>query len=183
MENSRILSCKYRTSFGSSNARRIRSKDEIPVVVYGQQGNDVLHLKIKSSEFNKKFAKFTDNTVLILDDGKLERCVFVKDVSENIASKLIYHIDFYEVDRRIELERYVPIKLIGASVGVKEGGILTVLKEQVRVKSLPLDLPEFIELDLTPVNKGDSVFLKDLVLPSNVRLAENDENLEVVTIK
>ncbi|EED29558.1 50S ribosomal protein L25 (General stress protein CTC), partial [Borreliella garinii Far04] len=86
-------------------------------------------------------------------------------------------------DRRVELEKYVPIKLIGASVGVKEGGILTVLKEQVRVKSLPLDLPEFIELDLTPVNKGDSVFLKDLVLPSNVKLAENDENLEVVTIK
>ncbi len=108
---------------------------------------------------------------------------FVKDVAENVARKLIYHIDFYEVDRRVELEKYVPIKLIGASVGVKEGGILTVLKEQVKVKSLPLDLPEFIELDLTPVNKGDSVFLKDLVLPSNVKLAENDENLEVVTIK
>lgn len=182
MENSRILSCKYRASFGSSNARRIRSKDEIPAVVYGQ-GDNVSHLKIKSSEFNKKFAKFTDNTVLILDDGKLERCVFVKDVAENVARKLIYHIDFYEVDRRVELEKYIPIKLIGASVGVKEGGILTVLKEQVRVKSLPLDLPEFIELDLTPVNKGDSVFLKDLVLPSNVKLAENDENLEVVTIK
>ncbi|WP_210380145.1 50S ribosomal protein L25, partial [Borreliella garinii] len=69
------------------------------------------------------------------------------------------HIDFYEVDRHVELERYVPIKLTGASVGVKEGGILTVLKEQVKVKSLPLDLPEFIELDLTPVNKGDSVLL------------------------
>ncbi|QUG72714.1 50S ribosomal protein L25/general stress protein Ctc [Borreliella afzelii] len=182
MENSRILSCKYRSSFGSSNARRIRAKCEIPVVVYGQ-GNDVLHLKIKSSEFNKKFAKFTDNTVLILDDGKVERCVFVKDVAENIASKLIYHIDFYEVDKRVELEKYIPIKLVGASIGVKEGGILTVLKEQVKVRSLPLDLPEFIELDLTPVNKGDSVLLKDLVLPSNVKLAESDDNLEVVIIK
>ncbi|MCD2349919.1 50S ribosomal protein L25/general stress protein Ctc [Borreliella americana] len=182
MENSRILSCQYRSSFGSSNARRIRAKCEIPAVVYGQ-GNGVSHLRIKSSEFNKKFAKFTDNTVLILDDGKLERCVFVKDVAENIASKLIYHIDFYEVDRNVELEKYVPIKFIGASIGVKEGGILTVLKERVRVRSLPLDLPEFIELDLTPINKGDSVLLKDLVLPSNVRLAENDENLEVVIIK
>nr|WP_236843800.1 50S ribosomal protein L25/general stress protein Ctc [Borreliella burgdorferi] len=182
VENSRVLSCQYRSSFGSSNARRIRAKSEIPAVVYGQ-GNDVSHLRIKSSEFNKKFAKFTDNTVLILDDGKLERCVFVKDVAENIASKLIYHIDFYEVDRNVELEKYVPIKLIGASIGVKEGGILTVLKEQVKVRSLPLDLPEFIELDLTPVNKGDSVLIKDLVLPSNVRLAENDENLEVVIIK
>ncbi len=182
VENSRVLSCQYRSSFGSSNARRIRAKSEIPAVVYGQ-GKDVSHLRIKSSEFNKKFAKFTDNTVLILDDGKLERCVFVKDVAENIASKLIYHIDFYEVDRNVELEKYVPIKLVGASIGVKEGGILTVLKEQVKVGSLPLDLPEFIELDLTPVNKGDSVLLKDLVLPSNVRLAENDENLEVVIIK
>ncbi|WKC79229.1 50S ribosomal protein L25/general stress protein Ctc [Borreliella turdi] len=182
MENSRILSCKCRSSFGSSSARRIRSKYEIPAVVYGQS-NDVSHLKIKSSEFNKKFAKFTDNTVLILDDGNLERCVFIKDVAENIASNLIYHMDFYEVDRRVELERYIPIKLIGASVGVKEGGILTVLKEKVKVKSLPLDLPEFIELDLTPVKKGDSVLLKDLVLPSNVRLAESDENLEVVIIK
>ncbi|MBB6042767.1 50S ribosomal protein L25/general stress protein Ctc [Borreliella yangtzensis] len=182
MENNRVLSCEYRSNFGSSSARRIRAKYEIPAVVYGQ-GNDVSHLKIKNSEFNKKFAKFTDNTVLILNDGKLERCVFVKDVAENIASKLIYHIDFYEVDRHVELERYVPIKLTGASVGVKEGGVLTVLKEQVKVKSLPLDLPEFIELDLTPVNKGDSFLLKDLILPSNVRLAENDENLEVVTIK
>lgn len=182
MENSRVLSCQYRSSFGSSNARRIRAKREIPAVVYGQS-SDVSHVRIKSSEFNKKFAKFTDNTVLILDDGKLERCVFVKDVAENIASKLIYHIDFYEVDRNVELEKYVPIRFVGASVGVKEGGILTVLKEQVKVRSLPLDLPEFIELDLTPVNKGDSVLLKDLLLPSNVRLAENDDNLEVIIIK
>ncbi|ACH93714.1 MULTISPECIES: 50S ribosomal protein L25/general stress protein Ctc [Borrelia] len=182
MYSSRILKYEGRSKFGSSCARILRAKSEIPAVVYGKE-SDVLHIKINSNEFDKKFAKFTDNTVLLLNDGMVEKCVFIKDVSENLTKKFIYHIDFYEVDRTREIERDISIKFIGASVGVKEGGTLSVLRNTVKVKALPLNLPEFVEVDLTPVKKGDQITLKDIVLSDNVKLSETDENLAVLFVK
>ncbi|BCR22194.1 50S ribosomal protein L25/general stress protein Ctc [Borrelia sp. HM] len=183
MDSSRILRYEGRLDFGSLCARRIRAKFEIPAVVYGR-GKDVLHIKVKENEFNKKFAKFTDNTVLILSDGKVEKCVFIKDVSENITKRLIYHVDFYEIDRDVEIERDVSIKFLGASIGVKEeGGTLDILKRKVKVRSLPLDLPEFVEVNLTPVKKGEQITYKDIILPHSVKLHEEDENLAVLVVK
>ncbi|APR65205.1 50S ribosomal protein L25/general stress protein Ctc [Borrelia anserina] len=182
MDSSKILGYEDRLGFGSLCARRIRAKSEIPAVVYGKE-SDVLHIKIKHNEFNEKFSKFTDNTVLVLSNGKVERCVFIKDVSENLTKRLIYHVDFYEVDRTKDVEKDIAIKFVGASIGVKEGGTLSVLRTKIKVKSLPLDLPEFIEIDLTPVKKGDKVTFKDIVLPNNVRLAERDENLAILLVK
>ena len=109
--DSRVLSYENRLDFGSSCARRIRMKSEIPAVVYGM-GRDVLHIKVKSSEFNKKFGKFTDNTVLILRDGNVDKCVFIKDVDENLTKKFIYHIDFYEVDQERDIERKLRLNLL-----------------------------------------------------------------------
>ncbi|AHE63093.1 50S ribosomal protein L25/general stress protein Ctc [Borrelia parkeri] len=182
MDSSRILKYESRLDFGSLCARRIRAKSEIPAVVYGKE-SDVLHIKIASNEFNKRFAKFTDNTVLILSDGNVERCVFIKDVSENITKGLIYHVDFYEVDKNRDVERDITIKFVGASIGVKEGGTLSVLRTKIKVKALPLDLPEFVEVDLTPVKKGHQITFKDIVLPENVKLAEEDENLSILLVK
>ncbi|WP_024653268.1 50S ribosomal protein L25/general stress protein Ctc [Borrelia persica] len=182
MYSSRILRYESRSEFGSSCARILRAKAEIPAVVYGK-GSDVLHIKIKSSDFDKNFAKFTDNTVLLLNDGTVEKCVFIKDVNENLTKRFIYHIDFYEVDRTQYIERDIEIKFVGASVGVKEGGTLSVLRTKVKVKALPLDLPEFVEVDLTPVKKGDQITLKDIVLSDNVKLSESDENLAVLFVK
>lgn len=183
LDSSRILRYEGRLDFGSSCARRIRSKSEIPAVVYGKE-KDVLHIKVKGSEFNKKFAKFTDNTVLILSDEKVERCVFVKDVSENLTKKFIYHVDFYEIDRDKEIERDVSIKFVGASIGVKEeGGTLSVIRTKIKVRSLPLDLPEFVEVDLTPVKKGEQITFKDIVFSESVRLSEEDENLAILIVR
>ncbi|AHH10982.1 50S ribosomal protein L25/general stress protein Ctc [Borrelia coriaceae] len=182
MDSSKILRYEDRLDFGSLCARRIRSQSEIPAVVYGKE-SDVLHIKIKSGEFNKKFAKFTDNTVLILSNGTVEKCVFIKDVSENLTKGFIYHVDFYEVDRTKDIERDIAIKFVGASVGVKEGGTLSVLRNKIKVKSLPLDLPESVEVDLTPVKQGDQVIFKDIVLPDGVRLSEEDENLAILFVK
>ncbi|WP_420808980.1 50S ribosomal protein L25/general stress protein Ctc [Borrelia turcica] len=180
--DSRVLSYENRLGFGSSCARRIRMKSEIPAVVYGM-GRDVLHIKVKSNEFNKKFGKFTNNTVLILRDGNVDKCVFIKDVDENLTKKFIYHIDFYEVDQERDIERDVEIKFVGASIGVKEGGVLSVLKTKIKVKSLPLELPEFIEVDLSPVKRGDQITFRDVVLPDNVKLSEEDDNLVVLLVK
>ncbi|UGQ16433.1 50S ribosomal protein L25/general stress protein Ctc [Borrelia sp. RT5S] len=180
--DSRVLSCERRLDFGSSCARRMRLKHEIPAIVYGEE-SDVLHIRVGSIEFNKKFSKFTDNTVLVLRDGNVDRCVFIKDVDENLTRNLIYHIDFYEVDRDRDIERDVEIRFIGASIGVKEGGVLSVIRRRIRVRSLPLELPEFIEVDLSPVKRGDQITFEDIVLPDNVKLAEEDGGLVVLFVK
>ncbi|UER67927.1 50S ribosomal protein L25/general stress protein Ctc [Borrelia sp. BU AG58] len=180
--DSRVLNCERRLDFGSSCARRLRLKHEIPAVVYGGRSG-VVHIKVKSIEFGKKFGKFTDNTVLILRDGDVDRCVFIKSVDENLTGKLIYHIDFYEVDRELDVERDVEIRFVGASIGVKEGGVLSVVKNRVRVRSLPLELPQFIEVDLSPVKRGDQITFGDIALPDKVKLSEENDSLVVLLVK
>ncbi|QMU99530.1 50S ribosomal protein L25/general stress protein Ctc [Borrelia sp. A-FGy1] len=182
MDSSRVLSYDNRLDFGSSCARRMRLKSEIPAVVYGK-GRDILHIKVKSNEFNKKFGKFTNNTVLILRDGNVDKCVFIKNVDENLTKNFIYHIDFYEVDQYRGIERYVDIKFVGASIGVKEGGTLSVINTKIKVKSLPLELPEFIELNLSPIKRGDQVTFRDIILPNNVNLSEEDEDSVILLVK
>lgn len=76
--------------------RNLRKEGKIPAVVYGIGGTH--HILVDSREFKKKFSHYTDNTVLFLNSegkDKLKRCVFVKDVQNDLIKDMIIHLDFY----------------------------------------------------------------------------------------
>jgi len=97
------------------------------------------------------------------------------------VSRNFLHVDFYEItmDRKIRVK--VPVITKGKSKGVEIGGILQIIRRELEVQCLPLDVPESIEVDIMDLDMGDSIHVSDIPRQSEIEFLD-DENFTVVTI-
>lgn len=171
---------------GKSAARAARRNGNVPAVVYGGAA-DPVSIVLEHNEV----AKHLEHEAVyshILDlkiSGKTEKVV-LKGVQRHPAKPQVLHMDFMRVDETHALKVHVPLHFINEStcVGVKAGGVVTHGMVDVEVSCLPAALPEFIEVDLTALDIGDSLHLTDLVLPEGVSivvLAQGGDHDHVVT--
>ena len=177
------LDCSVRKDRGKGASRRLRRlNDAIPAILYGGDKepvsltishNDMLH-----ATENEAF--FSHIITLNIEDRK-ERAV-IKELQRHPARPVILHADFQRVSDQQAIVVRVPVHFINEDkcVGVRLGGgnILKTLNE-IEVSCLPNDLPEFIEVDMQPINVGESVHLSDITLPprvTSVALAQSREN-------
>ena len=169
-----------RNSFKKGPAGRLRREGKIPAVIYGH--NKPVHISVSATEFDTKFHIVSENTLItIMVDGK-EYEVLVKDSQENMMLGKITHIDFYEVERGKVLKTRIPVIIIGASVGVKEGGMLEQHLHEIDIECLPKDIPEKIEVNIEELKLGESVHVSDLVLPAEVKILNSlDQSIVGVT--
>ncbi len=91
------------------------------------------------------------------------------------------HIDFREISLNEEIVVNVPVKVTGKSKGVERGGFLQVVRYELKISSLPADIPDEIQIDVTDLDIGDSIHIEDLVLGDRIRLLADDV-LTVVTV-
>ncbi len=176
----KTLSVVERKEFKKGPAKQLRKEGKIPAVIYGH--TDPVHISVDAREFGRKFKVVTENTIISLDmDGKSVE-VLVKDLQEDIVTETVEHIDFYEIEKGKALKTHVPIHLKGNSVGVKEGGLLEQIIDQLEVECLPKDLPEEISIDISGLQMGESIHVKDLALSEGVKaLVAEDRTVVVVT--
>jgi large subunit ribosomal protein L25 len=93
----------------------------------------------------------------------------------------VIHADFYEVDLTARIEVSVPLHFVGKGAGVVRGGILQPIVREIQVECLPLDIPQFFNVDVSALDIGDSVHIEDLPMPEGVT-AVYDSNFALVTI-
>jgi large subunit ribosomal protein L25 len=165
-----------RTVHGTGASRRLRRAGTVPGIVYGGAAapvaietnhNDLL-LKLKKQAFHSSI-------INLLIDGKKEQ-VLLRDYQTHAYKPLVLHIDFQRVDATHELHVKVPMHFVQEDVapGVKlGGGLVNHVMTEVDVQCLAKDLPEFIEVDLSQMNIGDSLHLGDLKLPKGVKLGHH----------
>jgi large subunit ribosomal protein L25 len=105
----------------------------------------------------------------------------VKELQIHPVSRNFLHIDFYEItmDRKIIVN--VPVTTTGKSKGVEIGGILQIIRRELEVQCLPLNVPESIEIDITDLEIGDSIHVADIPRQTDVEFL-GDENFTVVTV-
>jgi large subunit ribosomal protein L25 len=148
-----------RTELGKKSAREIRKSGSVPCVIYGTVENIHFH----APELSFKNLVYTPEAHLVdLNiDNKVHKAV-LKDVQYHPVSDRILHADFVEVfdDKPVVIN--IPIKVSGDSVGVIAGGKLTLKKRNLKVKGLPKDLPEHLQIDITNLNIHDSVKVGDI---------------------
>ena len=169
----RTLTAELRADPGSSAARRLRRTGRIPAVVYGHKENHLL--SIDALEFGHKFKTVSESTIITLQTPDMNLDVLVKDFQEDILADRIVHIDFYEIERGKILKTHVHVRFLGRSVGEREGGILETFVHEVEVECLPKDLPEQIEYDISELDLGHSVHVRDLVPPEGVRILSSPD--------
>jgi len=164
------LNLSNRADTGKGASRRLRHANQIPAVIYGG-GKDPQSLQMNHDDILKALEEEAIYTS-ILDvniDGKVTKAVF-KDIQRHAYKPKILHLDFQRVSDNEKIHMHIPIHFLGGDVapGVKGGGQMTHNMNDIEVICLAKDLPEFIELDVSEMEIGDTKHISDLTLPAGV---------------
>ncbi len=150
-----------RESVGKKATKALRNAGQVPCVLYG--GDKPVHFSAPELAFSKLVYTPNAHTVVItLDSGETLNAV-LQDIQFHPVTDRILHIDFYQLFEDKEIALNIPVNLIGNSKGVKNGGVLRRNNRKLRIKALPVNLPDFIEIDITPLKIGDKVAVADLL--------------------
>jgi large subunit ribosomal protein L25 len=165
------LAAHVRKETKKGPARRLRQRGFVPAIFYGGSTENI-SLAVKSSDLLKLHKEKKDHAFikLLIEDGdqKLEKLSLMKELQTQPLTGNFYHVDFYEVDMKKKLIFDVDLHFIGKSIGVENGGELQHIKRDVKVLCLPTDLPDHIDVDITPIEIGHSIKVKEIVLPEGL---------------
>ncbi len=167
-----------RTTVGKVSTKALRTEGKVPCVLYGGKEN----VQFSMFEPDFKMLVYTPNTYKVkLDiDGKTYHA-FLKDIQYHPVNDAILHADFLEISENKPVEVSVPVRLVGNSIGVRQGGKLLVKAKKLRVRALPAQLPDAIELNIETLEIGKSMKVAD-VKAGDLELLDSPNN-PIVTIK
>lgn len=178
------LVVEAREGLGKGAARKLRAAGRIPAVLYGR-GRDSLALALDPRALDRILRASGANTLLDLTvEGHPElkdTVALVKDLQRDPLRGAILHADLYAVDLTRTVTVDVPVHLLGRPRGLDFGGILEHTLREVALECLPRAIPEAIEVDVTALEVGDVVHVRDLALPEGVTLV-TDGDLGVVHV-
>ena len=173
------LEVDIRKEQGTSAARRTRLESKVPAVVY-HSGLEAIPLSVDKIGLYK--ALKTGQMIFEINVDKKDQFVLVKEIQYHPVTDEIIHIDFQKVkeDEKISLE--VAVRSVGESQGVKLGGILVQMLNNVTINCKPTEIPEFVEIDVTEMEMNTNLFVKDITLPEDVEMITADD-IAVVSVQ
>ncbi|MEN6490254.1 MAG: 50S ribosomal protein L25/general stress protein Ctc [Syntrophaceae bacterium] len=172
------LAAQVRKECKKGPARRFRQKGLVPAIFYGRAVDNIL-LTVKSDELAKLYKDRKEHGFikLIIDDGndKIEKLSLIKELQLQPLTGKFYHADFYEVDMKEKQTFEVSLQFTGKAVGVENGGELQHFKRNVKISCLPTILPNHIEVDITSLDIGDSIKVKELKLVDGITVLDTPD--------
>ena len=174
MAKSFELNAEPRTDTGKSASRRLRGTGKIPAIIYGG-GSDPQSLTLSHNEVlrNLEHEAFYSHILSIKIDGKETRAI-LRDLQRHPSRTVILHMDLQRINENEKLKTQVPLHFLGEdeAPGVIGGGLVSHDLTEVAIECLPKDLPEFIEVDISALDIGDSIHLSGITAPDGVTLLE-----------
>ena len=172
------LDAQVRDTSGKGAARSLRRTGKVPAVLYGRN-QEVLSLQIDDYVFQSLLRSHGANALINLDvTGNGEETVIIKDLQHHPVKRNILHADFQRVSLDEEITTLVDIEIVGSAIGVRDGGILTLVRRQLNISCLPLDIPEsIIEILDDSILQIVSVIEPKVVLET-VTTEEDEEDIE-----
>lgn len=154
------LSGALRAHVGKKDAKKLRREFKVPCVMYG--GKEQIHFLTDEKLFSKII--FTPEVAIIKlnIDGK-EYNTIIQDLQYHPVSDRVLHVDFLQVSDDKPITIAVPVKLTGTPKGVLKGGRLIKKARKLKISALIKDLPDEIEINITPMDIGDSIKISDLL--------------------
>lgn len=179
------INVERRTGKGKGPARRLRAGGQVPGILYGPK-RTTTPIAVPREQFERRLAHLEGSHLVKLlhegSDAELnDRMVLVREMQVHPVSGRVLHADFYEVDLTERLVVSVPLHFTGKAAGVVNGGIMQPILREIEVECLPTEIPEYIEVDVTPLGIHDAVHIADLKLPEGVT-AVGDATQTLVTV-
>lgn len=184
MAKNYALTAEKRDRAGKGVARALRRDKKIPAVVYGDNKEPVM-ISIGEKEITLEYLKGYMYTHLcdLTVSGQKQLCI-ARDIQLHPVTDRIEHADFLRVTPKTKISVEVPVHFINneASPGIKAGGVLNIVSHELALMCSATDIPEFIEVDLTGVEIGDSIRMDKIKLPKGVEDTDHDPEHVLATI-
>ena len=184
MSIEKTLNVQKRDAHGKGPTGRLRSKDLVPGIFYTAKGENIM-VQAPTLPLEKLYESVGHTTVFNLEidnNGTKEvHPVLIWQVQRHPYKNCFLHIDYYGVDLDKEVKVDVPLEFVGVAKGTKLGGVIETYRENVRLASKPMDMPQKVVVDVSDMNIGDTISVADLKLPENVT-AVHDRNCAIVSV-
>ena len=175
-----------RTATGKGTCRKLRSKDQTPVVLYGPDYKEGLPGIVSTRDISPvaNGARWETTLVELAIEGA-PCSVLIRDVQRHPMTQRIRHIDFYQVVKGHKIKVEIPVRVINGelSQGVKDGCLINQSLRLVSIEVEPSNIPEELIVDATPLVKGSDVFVKDLQLPEGATLLTDAETVVLSVVE
>jgi large subunit ribosomal protein L25 len=180
------LKVHKRSLIGRNAIKRIKEKGLVPGIVYGSNQTPI-PLEVDDRVLSKVLAHASSEHILVeleIVDGNhsTNKLALIQEVQHNPLKRGLLHVDFQAVSTTEKITSSVPIEAVGDALGVRTfGGLLEHSLRTLEVQCYPQDLPGAIPIDVTNLNIGESLHVRDIQLPAGVE-AITDEDLTVVSV-
>ncbi len=173
------INAELRDSNGTSGAKKVRQNNLIPCVMYG--GDDQYKFTVKPLDVRGLVYTHEFKTVELNLGDKVTKAI-LKEVQFHPVTDNILHMDFQELvpDRKVKVS--VPVSFTGVAPGVKAGGTKVALLRKISIKATPDKLVDTIVGDISNLELGSSLAVKELIIPEGIEVLEN-ENTPVLFIE
>ena len=180
------LKAQKRTLVGRNAIKKIKHEGLVPGVIYGSQAEPIT-LQIDGRELTTVLAHASSEHVLveleIIGGGEsTSRLALIQEVQHNPLKRELLHVDFHTVSATEKITSEVPIEAFGEALGVRTfGGLLEYSLRTLEVECFPQDLPDIVRIDVSNLNIGESLHVRDIPLPAGVE-AITDGDLTVISV-
>jgi large subunit ribosomal protein L25 len=172
------LQAKRREERGKNAARRLRASGMLPAVLYGDGGSTVLAVPDRVVDYTLQH--LGDNALYDIDLGAGGSTARIVDVQRDPVTGRLIHVDFAPVDMLERIEVTVPVHVVGEAPGTEEGGVLQQVAYEVRIETLPGDIPQELTLDVSSLGMNENLTLADLRLPDSITLISDPEEVAAI---
>lgn len=173
------LNASVRTKGNKGDVKKLRRNGKVPGVFYHKQSEPQV---IEVTEASLKPLVYTSEAhiVSLKVEGQEDRSCILKDIQFDPVTDRIVHFDLQGITTDEKLEIEVPVVLVGSAAGIKKGGILQANLHKLSIECLPADVPEHIQVDITNLELGSSIHVKDIV--SDKFTVLNSEDAVIVSV-
>tara|TARA_B100001093_G_scaffold322634_1_gene307849 strand:- start:13 stop:708 length:696 start_codon:yes stop_codon:yes gene_type:complete len=172
MKDNFDLIAEFREDQGKGASRRLRHKGKVPAIIYGA-GRPPRSLMFDQNKVLKRLeSESFYSSILNIKVGEKSQSAILKDLQRHPAKHIIMHMDFQRIVEDEEIRMNVPLHFLGEEVapGIKEGGSISKLINDVEISCLPKNLPEFLEVDVSKLELDEMLHLSDIKLPEGVEI-------------
>jgi len=159
METIEIIGYK-RANLGKKNSKKLREEGNVPCVVYG--GEEQLHFHSPMILFRDLIYTPGANFVKLNIEG-VEKDAILQDIQFHPVSEVILHADFLELQENKKIRMDIPVKIIGDSPGVQQGGKILIRIRKLSLMAYPKNMPSFVEVDISELQLGKSIPVEELL--------------------
>lgn len=178
------IKVERRTKTGKETAKKARKAGYIPAILYGK-GIEPIPFLVPYSEFEKIHNRYKGEAVIytfeFTNGETVRKQAVLKEYQRHPVTDKFIHLDFQVIEEGATIEIEVPLEFVGKPVGITKGGILEIMLHELTIECLPRDIPDKIIVDISHLDIGDSLHVRDIKVPENLKVKDHpDETVATV---